>query len=1054
MIERSHRAAELALPHARREREAHLEGFVARPEAQTRIAAALEPSIRGGYVLVLGGPGAGKSALLAELSERREAPFHFLRSHRDPARFVPSLIAQCDRLAELAGRSSPTRRGLDADELRNELVDALGALSEARGSAQLLIDGLDELEQLESTLAHLPSVLPPHTTILLSSRPDRRALHRLRAKLAPVAEIELGPLELDEVRRAIALWLGERSLGVEPDSAERLLAATGGQAWLVFRALQRARLEGRLEIASARADASSWHEDLYARAVERGGPLVAALVELLSVAREPVELATMQAWLGEDERFRELSLAELRHAVEGLGELLEGGGTELLRLWHASYAEHVRERVLGERGVQRYHAFVARALMARPDEDYARRHLVAHLVYAGQHLEAKERAEDPARLADRVGRGELPELLAELARVDSPLHAPLRRHAALLQRRPLALASLLALELGAEAPAPSGARLAFVDGGALRATPTIGALLGHEDEVLALGASPDGSRLASASADGTARLWARDSALLTWSVKVGTRRVLSLAWSADGRQIAFGSDDAGVVLLDAATGEIVARHAHASPVWGLAWLRGDALAWAGRDGSVEVRATDGALLWSGRVNTQLSALAASRDGQSLAVAGARGGVTILRWRGSLAGEPEATRIRAELEATVWGLAFDGDELAFVRHDGVVELWSVPIEPGSEPRPRAALELFDERPYAIASSAGAWLVGTSTGAIHTLREADGQLVVERSFACDVGAVGALAAIDDELWIGGASGRIEGRSGGGLGGAVGAAAERAPRSSHRAVISAQRDHHAVGDDEGHVRLLGLDGRERWRKRVLHTPVAALHLEARWLAAGGAQGELALWSLGQRGLTRPLRCDAHEAAITCVRVLPEASAVLTGARDHSLRSWSVFGLRPVASVELAASPRTIHVAPDGRTAVVFEIGGGCSSFALPSLERLQSLSLDAEPVGVIFDGEAVALAVARDGELVLQSLSSGGASTSSRARDRAQWLVAGSSPAGRALGLLSTEAAVVDGRGRMLASAPLGLRRWVDTPDPARWLLLDDDTPRLLELQQAGR
>jgi len=106
------------------------------------------------------------------------------------------------------------------------------------------------------------------------------------------------------------------------------------------------------------------------------------------------------------------------------------------------------------------------------------------------------------------------------------------------------------------------------------------------------------------------------------------------------------------------------------------------------------------------------------------------------------------------------------------------------------------------------------------------------------------------------------------------------------------------------------------------------------------------------------------------------------------------------------------------------------------------------------VIFDGEAVALAAARGGELMLRSMSSGGASVSSSAREQAQWLVAGSSPAGRALGLLSTEAAVVDGRGRMLASAPLGLRRWVDTPDPARWLLLDDDTPRLLELQQAGR
>jgi hypothetical protein len=114
---------------------------------------------------------------------------------------------------------------------------------------------------------------------------------------------------------------------------------------------------------------------------------------------------------------------------------------------------------------------------------------------------------------------------------------------------------------------------------------------------------------------------------------------------------------------------------------------------------------------------------------------------------------------------------------------------------------------------------------------------------------------------------------------------------------------------------------------------------------------------------------------------------------------------------------------------------------------------MSLEGDPVGVVFDGEAVAVAVAKHGKLELLALSSIGASVSTAARERAKWLLTGSTPAGRALGLLSTEAAVIDGRGRTIASAPLGLRRWVDTPDPATWLVFDDDAPRLLGLEAGG-
>jgi hypothetical protein len=1036
--------AELALPHARFERQVHLEDHVERPRVLARIEAALDRAQPGGYVLVLGGPGAGKSALLAELSRKLEAPFHFLRSHRDPARFVPALVAQCDALATIGERSPPMRRGVEADELKNELVDALDALRAARGRACVVIDGLDELDRLEPTLACLPTSLPTGCAIVLSSRPEARWLHRLRARLAPLAEVELGPLDVDEVRLAIERWLLRRGIDVDADATERLLATTGGLASLVFRALHRARRVGRLDLSLARADSTSWHEDLFAAAVERGGPTVAALVELLSVAREPVAPSLVHAWLQSDPRSCGGSLADLRAAIEATSELLEGGGTDLLRLWHAGFASHVRAQVLGPDGVRAAHARIADASSQRSELGYARRHRVAHLVEAGREPVAKGLAEDVDLVAQRVARGEIPELLADLDLVGSPLCAPLRRHAGHLRQRPIALGSVLSGELGERAPVVPGARLRFLDGRASTGAPELGSLLGHEDEVLALGVSPDGSVLASASADGTARLWSKASGSSLWSRRLGPRRVLSLAWSEDGRRIAFGADD-GVAVLDAASGEVLRRHASASPVWGVAWLRGAALAWAARDGALALVDASGASLWSGRSHAQTSGLVASPDGRSLAVLGARGGVTIAAWRDDLGGEPERTRIRPELEATVWSASFVDEALAFARHDGVVELWRIPRRPNDAARALASVELPDERPFAIAATRDGWFVGTSAGAVRSLARSGDSLEVVRTLRSDVGAVNALVAIEDEVWMGGASGRIEGMTWlRGRDATPSSTADDAPPARPSA-WTAHRDEVVIGDDRGWVRGVDADRRERWRVRVHTAPIAALHAESRWLAAGSTTGALTLSSLGPRGPTKPSRAQAHEGAVTVVRVLPERGAVLSGGRDHGLSTRSVFGLRPLGNTVLDATPRALHVSPDGRVVVVFHGARGCSAWTLPGLDALGAWTLDGPPLGVVFEDDAIDVLFARGGAMASQSISTTGAAVSRDALEGRRWLVGGASPVGRELGLLATEAAVLDGSGRLIASAPLGSSHWIEGPRECTWIVIDEDAAR---------
>lgn len=206
---------------------------------------------------------------------------------------------------------------------------------------------------------------------------------------------------------------------------------------------------------------------------------------------------------------------------------------------------------------------------------------------------------------------------------------------------------------------------------------------GHDDTVEDMAWSPDGSKFATTSRDGTLRIW--DAGTRTELLKISahlaldagvTLGVRELAWSPDGTRIATAGLDKTAKVWDIATGkEIVIFSGHSDEVWSVAWSAdGLWVASASKDGTVKVwNATTGdeKFTLSKKYTGMIISVAWSPDGKRIATA--NDDETARLWDAETGDEETILSGHTNSVLTVaWSP--DGMWLVTASIDGTVRIW--------------------------------------------------------------------------------------------------------------------------------------------------------------------------------------------------------------------------------------------------------------------------------------------------------------------------------------------------------------------------------------------
>lgn len=327
---------------------------------------------RGGFLMLWGGPGIGKSALLARLTQLLRLPEALRETKEDSPSpdpggrfevleyFIRRGINQTDRIETLLDNLSQRleRIGLTgiplggtAQEKALNFQRRLRTLQdrEFQGEARLIlvIDGLDEASTEHEFFDWLPKEVPANVFILYSSRPVPRVRERVYECLDREArrEVDLQGLSPGDIRAILSDSVSKYELQAE--YIETVTQRSGGNP-LYLNLLCQGLVSGQFHLNDSTALPRSMKE-LYEQSLRRilRVPGAGDLLRLLATAHDSLTVSLMAAML--EQSADPLQAEALPACMELLSELPDSHSGLRYQLFHESLREYLRESFPRER---------------------------------------------------------------------------------------------------------------------------------------------------------------------------------------------------------------------------------------------------------------------------------------------------------------------------------------------------------------------------------------------------------------------------------------------------------------------------------------------------------------------------------------------------------------------------------------------------------------------------------------------------------------------------------------------------------------------------------